>query len=55
VLDPAAGAPGDPAGVGVYDGKRLPEPANGRPARIFHADAQGTSIGRQSWRGSAGG
>ena len=47
------GAPGDPAGVGVYDGKLLSEPINGRPALILHADARGTSIGRLFWKGSA--
>ena len=36
VLDPAAGAPGDPAGAGVYDGRVLSEPTNGRPAFVFH-------------------
>ena len=32
VLDPASGAPGDPAGVGVYRGQLLSEPIAGRPA-----------------------
>jgi hypothetical protein len=53
VLDPASGAPGDPAGVGVYHGKLLSEPINGRPSLILHEDARGTSIGRMSWKGSA--
>ena len=53
VLDPASGAPGDPAGVGVYDGKLLSEPVNGRLALILRRDAQGTSIGRLSWKSSA--
>ncbi|WP_225635400.1 phosphodiester glycosidase family protein [Streptomyces solaniscabiei] len=30
VLDPKAGAPGDPAGVGVYDGRLLSEPVSDR-------------------------
>ncbi len=34
VLDPAAGAPGDPAGLGVYDGRVLSEPVNGRPSLV---------------------
>jgi SPOR domain len=53
VLDPASGAPGDPAGVGVYDGKVLSEPTNGRPALIVHRDARDTSIGRLTWKGTA--
>jgi len=53
VLDPAAGAPGDPAGVGVYGGTLLSEPINARPALILHADARDTSIRRLSWKGSA--
>src|SRR3954447_17400477 len=32
VLDPAAGAPGDPAGIGAYDGRLLSEPIGCRPA-----------------------
>jgi hypothetical protein len=52
VLDPASGAPGDPAGVGVYGGKLLSEPTNGRPALILNRDARGTSVGRLSWKGS---
>ena len=32
VLDPAAGAPGDPAGVAAYDGRLVSEPVAGRPA-----------------------
>ncbi|MFD0545167.1 phosphodiester glycosidase family protein [Streptomyces mexicanus] len=52
VLDPAAGAPGDPAGVGVYDGKVLSEPVGERPALVL--DDRGTSsVERLSWRGSA--
>ncbi len=52
VLDPASGAPGDPAGVGVYGGKLLSAPTNGRPALILNRDARGTSVGRLSWKGS---
>jgi hypothetical protein len=52
VLDPTTGAPGDPAGVGVYGGKLLSEPTNGRPALILNRDAQDTSVGRLSWKGS---
>ena len=34
VLDPASGAPGDPAGVGVYDGRLLRERVGHRPALV---------------------
>lgn len=53
VLDPASGAPGDPAGVGVYDGRLLSEPTNDRPALIVHDDARRTAVRRLSWRGRA--
>jgi hypothetical protein len=51
VLDPASGAPGDPAGVGVYDGKLLSEPIAGRPALVLRASARGTRIVRLRWNG----
>ncbi len=51
VLDPASGAPGDPAGVGVYDGRLLSEPTAGRPALVLRSDARGTSVPRLSWKG----
>jgi hypothetical protein len=51
VLDPASGAPGDPAGVGVYDGRLLSEPTNDRPALILHDHARGTTVRRLTWRG----
>lgn len=51
VFNPAAGAPGDPAGVGVYDGELLSEAINGRPALQVRADAKHTAVGRLSWRG----
>ena len=51
VLDPASGAPGDPAGVGVYDGRLLSEPTAGRPALVLRSDARGTSVPRLSWQG----
>ena len=40
VLDPASGAPGDPAGTGVYEGTLLSEPTNDRPALILHGNAR---------------
>jgi len=52
VLDPAAGAPGDPAGVGVYDGRLLSETTNGRPAFVFDADARHAAVDRYTWSGT---
>ena len=50
VLDPAAGAPGDPAGAGVYDGRVLSEPTNGRPAFLFHHGGA-AGVDRLRWAG----
>ncbi|MEU5141713.1 phosphodiester glycosidase family protein [Streptomyces sp. NPDC021139] len=52
VLDPKAGAPGDPAGVGVYDGRLLSEPVAGRPGLVLHQDGRRTEITRLTWQGS---
>ncbi|WMC89572.1 phosphodiester glycosidase family protein [Streptomyces rochei] len=51
VLDPKAGAPGDPAGVGVYDGRLLSEPVAGRPALVTHDNGRRTEVTRLTWRG----
>src|SRR4051794_6930017 len=51
VLDPASGAPGDPAGIGVYDGRFLSEPINDRPALVLHRNAKHTSVTRFTWQG----
>ena len=51
VLDPAAGAPGDPAGIGVYDGRLLSETINNRPALLLRDDARRTDVQRLSWVG----
>ncbi|NEB09279.1 sporulation domain-containing protein [Streptomyces coelicoflavus] len=51
VLDPEAGAPGDPAGVGVYDGRLLSEPVAGRPGLMLREDARRTRIDRFRWQG----
>jgi len=53
VLDPKSGAPGDPAGVGVYDGRLVSEPTNGRPALVL--GPRGTSVDRFTWRGEVRG
>ncbi|HVD27345.1 MAG TPA: phosphodiester glycosidase family protein [Mycobacteriales bacterium] len=55
VLDPAAGAPGDPAGAAVYDGRLVSEPITGRPALVVRDDARGTSVVRLRWRGEVAG
>ncbi|WP_306322832.1 MULTISPECIES: phosphodiester glycosidase family protein [unclassified Streptomyces] len=52
VLDPKAGAPGDPAGVGVYGGRLLSEAVNGRPGLVVHDSARGTKVERFTWQGS---
>lgn len=52
VLDPAAGAPGDPAGVGVYGGRLLSETINSRPALVLRDDARRTQVDRLHWVGT---
>ena len=49
-MDPAAGAPGDPAGAAVHDGKILSEPVGDRPSLVL--DKNGTSIQRLHWHGA---
>ncbi len=51
VLDPASGAPGDPAGAGVYDGRLLSESVDDRPALMLREDARGTTVRRLTWSG----
>ena len=55
VLDPASGAPGDPAGVGVYGGRLLSEAVNGRPAFVFGRDGRDSEVLRLSWTGTVQG
>ena len=50
VMDPAAGAPGDPAGAAVQDGKVLSEPVGDRPSLVIDAMTE-TSIQRLHWHG----
>lgn len=52
VLDPQAGAPGDPAGVGVYDGVLESETIASRPALVLHGSARHTAVVRPQWRGT---
>lgn len=51
VLDPRFGAPGDPAGVGMYDGRLLSEPVSGRPALVVQADGRRNQVTRLTWQG----
>ena len=53
VLDPASGAPGDPAGAGVYDGRVLSESTDGRPALVLHDNARRSAVRRLTWGGVA--
>ena len=55
VLDPLSGAPGDPAGVGVYDGRLLSETVGRRPALVLRSDARATAVERLRWAGSVQG
>ncbi len=55
VLDPAAGAPGDPAGVGVYEGELLSETVGSRPALLLRADASHPQVERLRWIGTVEG
>ncbi|WP_197429635.1 phosphodiester glycosidase family protein [Auraticoccus cholistanensis] len=52
VLDPAAGAPGDPAGAAVYDGELVSEPVGDRPVLLLRDDARRTDVVRPGWQGS---
>ncbi len=52
VLDPNNGAPGDPAGIGVYDGMLLSETVNGRPALVIRDDARKTAVERLRFTGT---
>lgn len=54
VLDPTAGAPGDAAGLAVYDGTVLSEATDGRPVFTFGTDARHAGVNRYSWTGKVG-
>jgi len=51
VLDPMAGAPGDPAGTAVVGGKLLSEPVGDRPALVIDGKRNESSIQRLTWTG----
>lgn len=51
VLDPKAGAPGDPAGTAVQDGKVLSEPVGDRPSLVI-GNRNESSVQRLRWDGS---
>lgn len=51
VMDPKAGAEGDPAGTAVHNGKILSEPVGDRPSLVLNPKNE-TSIQRLHWNGS---
>jgi len=50
-MDPKAGAPGDPAGTAVQDGKVLSEPVGDRPSLVIGPRNQ-ASVQRLGWKGT---
>lgn len=51
-MDPAAGAEGDPSGVGVHDGRVTSEPVGDRPALVLQSHARRTAVTRPTWEGT---
>lgn len=51
VMDPKAGAPGDPAGTAVVGGKLLSEPVGDRPSLVIDGRTNASSIERLKWSG----
>jgi hypothetical protein len=51
VLDPKAGAEGDPAGAGVYDGRVESEAVGSRPVLVLDDNARDTEVVRPRWTG----
>lgn len=51
VMDPKAGAEGDPAGIAAYDGRVVSEAVAGRPALALDAKARNTTVFRPGWTG----
>ncbi|NUP39004.1 MAG: sporulation domain-containing protein [Streptomyces sp.] len=52
VFDPAAGAEGDPAGAGVYDGHLLSETVGRRPVLVLDPRGAHTAVTRPAWEGT---
>ena len=52
VMDPTAGAEGDPAGASNQDGTTLSEPIKGRPVLVLRDDARHTEVARPRWTGT---
>jgi hypothetical protein len=52
VFDPKAGAEGDPAGAGVYEGRLESEPVGDRPVLVLRPRARHDDIVRPSWSAS---
>ncbi|CAH0280067.1 hypothetical protein SRABI83_03897 [Arthrobacter sp. Bi83] len=52
VLDPKAGAPGDPAGTAVANGKILSEPVGDRPSLVIDGTTNRSSVQRLHWDGT---
>lgn len=50
VMDPSAGAPGDPSGAAVVDGRVLSEPVGDRPSLVINKNS--ASIQRLRWDGT---
>lgn len=53
VFDPKAGAEGDPAGAGVYDGRLESEPVGSRPVLVLDPGARHTAVVRPRWVATA--
>jgi hypothetical protein len=52
VFDPRAGAEGDPAGAGVYDGQLVSEPIGDRPVLVVDRSGRHTDVVRPTWSAS---
>ncbi len=51
VFSPSAGAPGDPAGAGVFDGRLVSEPVGERPVMVLTPHAR-NRVERPEWKAS---
>lgn len=52
VMDPKAGAPGDPAGTAVSNGKVLSEPVGDRPSLVIDGEKSESTVQRLRWNGT---